>query len=289
MGDERAGGSAAIRRAFLCQQVATLAAYGSLVVGVDGPPHDALRIERDEDGAWGLSVWNRADPPFSPSQREGLARLGFVEAGALWQAPTVDGAAPETWVGLAEAVLVDVFGAGSDEALNLRHESTRDQREAQRRLTAMREVIEPVLTDLLGGPPERDDDGDYVVAHDSARVFVSPQALPGRPAIVGVFAITNVGVNATSELGAFLAEVNFRLIFGRFSIDIENRAVWLTENLLGEHLDPADLRLIVEAVAETADAYDQRIAERWGGQTARAAHNPDNDSPAKPGSMAGYL
>jgi hypothetical protein len=153
----------------------------------------------------------------------------------------------------------------------------------------MRAVIEPVLSDLVGGPPVRDDDGDYVVAHESARVYVSPQALPGRPAIVGVFAITNVGVTPAAELGAFLAEVNFRLIFGRFSLDTENGAVWLTENLLGEHLDPADLRHVVEAVAETADYYDERIAARWGGTTARAAGEPGDASPAKPGNTAGYL
>jgi hypothetical protein len=90
-------------------------------------------------------------------------------------------------------------------------------------------------------------------------------------------------------LGAFLADVNFRLMFGRFSLDTENGAVWLTENLLGEHLDPGDLRHIVEAVAQTADEYDERIAERWGGQTARAAHDPGDDSPSKPGPTGGYL
>jgi hypothetical protein len=288
MVDERHAGSAAVRRAFLAQQVATLEPYGALVVGVDASPHDALRIERDEDGKWGLSVWNRGDPPLSTPQRDGLVRLGLAETGELWQGHAADPAAPDEWVALAEAVLVEVFGADPDAAVNVRHESTREERESQRRVAAMREVIEPVLSDLLGGPPVRDDDGDYVVAHDSARVYISPQAVAGRPAIVGVFAITNVGVDPTPELGAFLAEVNFRLIFGRFSLDTANGAVWLTENLLGEHLDPADLRHIVEAVADTADYYDERIARRWGGQTARAAPDPGTDSPAKPGS-GGYL
>ena len=144
----------------------------------------------------------------------------------------------------------------------------------------------------MGSPPRVDDDGDFVLDLERTRLYVSPQCLPGRSPIVQVFAITNVGITLSDAVGGLLSVLNFELVFGRFSLDLERGSVWLTENLLGRHLSEDDFWEIVEALAETVARYDEQIARRFGGTTAWAAraqapeHLPE--APNKPG-QGGYL
>jgi hypothetical protein len=114
-----------------------------------------------------------------------------------------------------------------------------------------------------------------------------------------VFAITNAGVNLSSELGLFLARLNFSLMFGRFSIDADNASVWFDETLLGEHVTEEELRFTVEMVAATANEWDAKIAGMFGGRVRApepamggaeggAAVGPDGSPANKPG-QGGYL
>lgn len=157
----------------------------------------------------------------------------------------------------------------------------------------MRASIEPVLASILGKAAERDADGDYILDLGHVRVFVAPRALPGRPPpIIRIFAITNAGVALTPELGLFLSRLNFTLMFGRFSIDADNSAIWFDETLLGDHVTPEELRFIVEMVATTANEWDQKLAQMFGGKT-RAPGEAGTAGPpptpnTKPGS-GGYL
>jgi len=72
----------------------------------------------------------------------------------------------------------------------------------------------------------------------------------------------------TAELTRFLAEKNFELLFGKFSLDSENHGIWYTHVLLGDYLDEEELFIAVAQVAITADEYDEQVAKmargkRW--------------------------
>jgi len=85
--------------------------------------------------------------------------------------------------------------------------------------------------------------------------------------MVRVFAITNVDVTISPELGLFLARLNFGLMFGRFALNTERRSIWFDETLLGEHFSDEELRFTVRVVASTADEWDDRLKQMFGGST----------------------
>jgi len=71
-------------------------------------------------------------------------------------------------------------------------------------------------------------------------------------------------VELTPDLLLFLLQENDRMRFGAFGIDSEND-IFFEHTILGSMLDQAELQSSVLAVAATADQYDERIIERWGG------------------------
>ncbi len=282
------------RDSFIEAQTQALEPYDYVVVSAVAPPYEAARVVRNGDGTWGVGVWNRPDPPLTPAQRDRLAGLGLSDEGEEWRStkPVAERAAA---LSLLQEVLVGVCGLAPDAPVDVKHDSSRGEHEAEEAEREMRERIAPWLSGHLGQPARVDDDGDFVVDLDQARLYISPQCAPGRSPIVQVFAITNIAVPTTDALGAFLARVNFELVFGRFSVDVEHGSVWLTENLLGRHLADDDLWEIVQALAETAAYYDNRIARRFGGVTARVAREAREEAaerlpeaPPKPG-QGGYL
>ncbi|HUP84443.1 MAG TPA: YbjN domain-containing protein [Acidimicrobiales bacterium] len=268
---------ATARETFIAGQVAALAPLDFLVVGVPSPPFDAVQVLREEDGSLAVEVSARDElSPYSPEQVAALARLGLTPA-ASDTAEGVGGGfktgvappTPEAAAALVDGVLESVLGVSPSTAVDVRHGSAREFRLAEHKIAEMRALIEPVVSSINGGKaPERDGDGDYVLDLGHVRVFVAPRALPGRPPpIIRVFAITNAGMTLTSELGLFLSRLNFSLMFGRFSIDADNSAIWFDETLLGDHVTPDELRFTVDMVASTANEWDQKIAAQFGGQT----------------------
>jgi hypothetical protein len=288
------------RAAFLRSQVAALAPLDFVVVGLSVPPFDAVQVLREEDGSFAVELSARDETaPYAPEQVTALAALGLApppngKPGG-WRSP--QGAGPpsaDAATTMAGGVLAKVFGLGPDAAVDVRHGSERAAREAAARVAAVRTKIEPVVATLSPeGKVVQDEDGDYVLDLGHVRVFVAPRALPGPPPpIVRVFAITNAGVTLSPELGLFLGRLNFTLMFGRFSIDAENASVWFDETLLGEHVTAEELRFTIEMVASTANEWDQKIAQMFGGQVrapdAPAAEGAPAGAPAKPG-QGGYL
>jgi hypothetical protein len=128
---------------------------------------------------------------------------------------------------------------------------------------------------------------------DDVHVMVSPRAAVDGQIVVRVFAICNVGITVTPELGLFLARLNFGLMFGRFSLDAEHRAIWFDEMLLGEEFREEELRFAIRMVAETADAWDDRFKQMFGGATYQEVLAGRTSEPAptsKPGQGVGqYL
>jgi len=273
------------RAEFIAQQAAVLAPLDFIVVTVMREPPGAIELSREQDGGF---LVRAASPkvPFDAAQAKALTALGFTEKEDAWGSAIVADVAPAA--ALVERVVTEVFAASEEAAVDLDHGSRRPIVEAQQKLEAIRARIAPILHELVGGPPPVDDDGDYALKLGSVEVFVSPVAAPNMLPVLRIFAITNVGVNLTPELGLFLSRVNFTLMFGRFALDTDHRAVWFSETLLGEAFSDEELRFTVAMVAQTADEWDDRIAQMFGGAI-RSALPEEQAVPPKPGQTGGYL
>jgi hypothetical protein len=280
------------RASFLRSQVGALAPLDFIVVQVSTPPFDAVQVLREDDGRFTIQLSARDEStPYEPQQVTALASLGLVpptEAapGGWRSAPGFGPSSVDEATSMADGVLSKVFGLDADAAVDVRHGSDRLVREAAARVAAIRSTIEPVVAALSpGNKVVQDEDGDYVLDLGHVRLFVAVRALPGPPPpIVRVFAITNAGVNISSELGLFLSRLNFTLMFGRFSIDVENASVWFDETLLGEHVTAEELRFTIEMVASTANEWDQKIASMFGGRVLAPQGEADGEG-AAPGSV----
>jgi hypothetical protein len=280
---------------YLQAEAEALAPFDFVAVGPSGSPLHFVELTRLEDGKLEVRVPGRPPglPPLSVAERSALRDRGLASdepANPLrpWSGAVADAAAG---VALARRILLEVFEEKPDASLDVIHGSHRAEHEAHQRLAQVRERIEKTLADLVPGRPEQDEDGDYLVPIGDVRIVVAPRVAPAGPAVVRVFAITNVGVSVTPELGLFLARLNFGLMFGRFALDAEHQSIWFDETLLGEQFRDEELRFTIQVVASTADQWDDRLKQMFGGATyqetltGRAAHTAP---PTKPG-QGGYL
>lgn len=285
----------AAARAYLLAEIEALEPFGVLLVSPAGRPLHVVEVTRREDGALEVRVPGRPRivPELSVAVRRALHERGFASQDPAdrtvpWVRAAVD---PAAAVDEVQRLHGEVFGEKPDAALDVSHGSHRPEHEARQKIAKARERIERVASALIGGRPQQDDDGDYVLPIRNVHVTVAPRAAPGGPAIVRVFAITNVGVAVTPELGLFLARLNFGLTFGRFALDAEHAAIWFDETLLGEHVSDEELRFTIEVVASTADEWDDRLKQMFGGtkyQETPAGGGGEQAPPTKPGS-GGYL
>jgi hypothetical protein len=279
---------------YLEAEVDALAPFDFIALGPAGKPLHFVELSRREDARLEVRVPGR--PPGVPQLalpvRSALHERGFASQNPAdplqpW-AHEVAGAA--AGVELALRLLREVFEEKPDVALDVLHGSHRPEHEARRRLAEARAHIERVLGET-GKRPEQDEDGDYMLAVGDVRVFVAPRVAPAGPLVVRVFAITNVAVSVTPELGLFLARLNFGLMFGRFALDAEHQSIWFDETLLGDQFRDEELRFTIQVVADTADHWDDRLKQMFGGATyqevlsGRAGHATP---PTKPG-QGGYL
>jgi hypothetical protein len=286
----------AAARAFLQAEVDALEPFAFVVMGPPGSPLHFVEVAREADGRLAVRIPPRppALPPLAVPERSALRERGFrsekpEDQTQPWSQPVSDAAAA---IELVQRVLSEVFGEKPDAAFDLIHGSHQAEHEARARLAETRARVEQALTAMAGGTrPEQDEDGDYWVPMDDVRVVVAPRVAPGGPAVVRVFTITNVGVSVTPELGLFLARLNFGLMFGRFALDAEHRAIWFDETLLGDQFRDEELRFTIRVVATTADQWDDRLKQMFGGSTyqevltSRTGHEAP---PTKPG-QGGYL
>jgi hypothetical protein len=261
----------AIARAFLTGEVGALEPFDLVAVVPDGNPLHLVEITRGEEGELEVRVPGR--PPFAPelpaAVRSRLRERGFrskdpADRSEPW-ARRVEGA--EQAVEVAQQVLTEVLEQKPDARLDIAHGNRRAEHEARLKLAEIRETIQATLIDMAGGPVEKDADGDYVVPLEDVHVMVAPRLLPDGTPVVRVFSITNVGITVAPELGLFLARLNFGLMFGRFALDAEHASIWFDESLLGNQLTDEQLRFTVKVVASTADQWDDRLKQMFGGAT----------------------
>jgi len=260
-----------IARSFLLAEVEALEPFDFVTASAAAAPLHLVEVTRREDRRLEVRVPGR--PPQLPELpvpvRSLLRERGFRSEDAAdptrpWLREVGDAAEA---VALLQRVLSEVFGEKPDHRLDVAHGSHKAEHVAQQKLAAARERIERVVTAVAGHRVERDPDGDYVLPIRDVHVVVAPRIAPGGPVIVRVFAITNVDVAVTPELGLFLARLNFGLMFGRFALDVEHRSIWFDETLLGDQFTDEELRFTIDVVGSTADQWDDRLKQMFGGFT----------------------
>jgi hypothetical protein len=284
-------------RTFLLSEVEGLEPFDLILIAPAERPLRVAEVTRIEGG--GLEVRMPGRPPVVPQLEppvvRALSELEFVsedpgDPTKPW-IRSVDDA--EAAVTLLEKVRVEVFGEKPDVKINVMHGSHRAEHEAKQKLARARTRIEGLVTDILGQKAERDQDGDYILPIGQVHLTVAPRAMPDGVIVIRVFAITNVSVEVTPELGLFLARLNFGLMFGRFALDAEHRSIWFDETLLGEEFRDEEFRFVVQMVATTADGWDDQLKQMFGGVTYQevlAGRSVDALPPIKPGEGTGmYL
>jgi hypothetical protein len=287
----------AAARSFLLSEVEALAPFEFVAVTPSGRPLHTTELVRMQDGS--LQVWVPGRPRLVP-ELEAAVRTALRERGFASEDPadptkpwTRAAADAESAVTLLQELLVEVFGEKPDCALDVAHGSHQAEHEARQKLGVARKRIDAIVAETLGRAAEQDADGDYVLPIREVHVMVAPRAAPDGHVVVRIFAITNVGIDVTPELGLFLARLNFGLMFGRFALDVEHRAIWFDETLLGEEFREEDLRFTIQLVASTADLWDDRLKQMFGGVTYQevlAGRAAETAPPVKPGDGAGlYL
>ena len=281
----------ASRRGFVLGQIRGLRALEFVTfVAASKQGFAYVEVARDERNDVSTVEVGGAPAP-EPTVRAALEALGFAttEPGARlrWK-----GSGAEQVGSLVTSVLDGPLGVAADAPLDVHHGSRRAEVELEHKLARIRERIHTIVTSVVGvDAVVQDSDGDLGFAFGTTRVWVGTRVLGGTEIVVRVFALAAVEVDPSPALGLFLAQANFALAIGKFSLDVARRVVWFEEALLGEAFTDEELRRVIELVAVTTNEYDDQIAHLFGGRTASeaaaATEAPVHDH-HKPGN-SGYL
>jgi hypothetical protein len=138
-------------------------------------------------------------------------------------------------------------------------------RDADERLARAEGYVERQLTSAFGGF-EKDPAWGYNGPFGSARVFVDVRPFLGESTVVRIASPVLSDVELTDGLALRALELAAGAAFGRFSYLPERRELWFEHTLLGDALDPDELRLAVSTVARVADGEDDALAGAFGGK-----------------------
>ncbi|MCU0268223.1 MAG: hypothetical protein MUF83_06195 [Acidimicrobiales bacterium] len=128
------------------------------------------------------------------------------------------------------------------------------------------EQVRGYLEEFLGSV--EDEDGALCFRYGSARVFVRTEVWDEDSAVVKIDAPLVTGAEASPELFRHIATHEVGPNFGHLKA-VERDGVidiHFGHTLLGEHLQPAQLRLAVVAVAYGGDQLDDDLVARFGGR-----------------------
>lgn len=133
--------------------------------------------------------------------------------------------------------------------------------------------VHGLMQELFGEDAWADPDNpNFMLQRGSSEVNVTVAPLEDN-AVVSVFAWVVTGATPTEELYKYLLTENSGFIFGGFALDDKNNVIY-QHTIVGETVDKQQLRTSIRAVTKVADDYDDTIAERFGGKTAKDAGTP---------------
>lgn len=126
--------------------------------------------------------------------------------------------------------------------------------------------VQEWLPDFFDDPYHDEETDHFYVSYGSTVLEISVEAYGPQESVVKIMSYCAQGVDLSEELMTTLLELNQIQPFGSFSL-VEND-VFLSHAIFGRDLQPRGLLSAIAAVAEQADDFDDRIVDRFGGQTA---------------------
>ena len=126
--------------------------------------------------------------------------------------------------------------------------------------------VKTLLDELVD---EHFDDGahcDFYLKYGSTVVEISVKPYEEEDAVVEVLAYCVQGVDSTPELMQELLRLNTEIPIGAFSM--VNNDVYYSHSFFARTLPADQLIASLNSVASIADLWDEKIIERYGGQTA---------------------
>ncbi len=131
---------------------------------------------------------------------------------------------------------------------------------------ATHDRVERYLAELFEDPYHDSENGHFYVGYGSTVLELSVEPYGPEETIVLVTAYCAQGVEPAEDLLLGLLELNHELPVGAFSL--VGQDVFYSHALFGKSLDRKNLLGAIAAVATISDDYDDRIVDRFGGQTA---------------------
>jgi len=135
------------------------------------------------------------------------------------------------------------------------------------RVAEVKEKVQRYLLELLN-TVSLDRDGDFTFRHGSSQIFISVVAFGESNTSVRIVAPIIRDAPASPELFKFLATGNtYR--FGHLNATEKDGKVSIVfaHTLLGDFLDPDELKLATVLLARTADELDDKLKSQFGGQS----------------------
>jgi hypothetical protein len=131
------------------------------------------------------------------------------------------------------------------------------------------EVYRQVKTYLDELVEEHFDDAghcDFYLKYGSTVLEISIDPFEEDDAVIEVLAFCVQGVEATFELMQQLLVLNSEVPLGGFSMSEQD--IFFSHSFLGRRLRPEQLIASLDSVANISDTYGERLAARYGGETA---------------------
>lgn len=107
----------------------------------------------------------------------------------------------------------------------------------------------------------------FAMVKGSAMVTVTTFPWGDADSVVMIRSYVVFGAELTKELLHYLLVENFDFRFGAFGVDRDGD-IFFGHNIVGSTLDKNELKASVLAVLGTADDYDDKIQQRFGGMRA---------------------
>jgi len=126
--------------------------------------------------------------------------------------------------------------------------------------------VQEFLGELFEEPYLDPDNAHFYVGYGSTVLEISVEPYGPEETIVEVTAYCVQGVERTENLLLGLLELNHELPVGAFSL--VGKDVFFSHTLFGKSLERNNLLGAIAAVANISDDYDDRIVDKYGGQTA---------------------
>jgi hypothetical protein len=136
----------------------------------------------------------------------------------------------------------------------------------------LRARIRQLVGAYLDGQPVPADISTEPVAIRAGTAVVYVRLVDAEPAVVRIFSPLLRRIDRTPDLLGELNDLNARLTFLR--LFWREGTVYAAYELLAETLTEPELANACECVADTADYYDVRLHEQFGGDTAYAERRP---------------